>query len=665
MTEINPKLVGLSALFRGLSDADRGQALSVLSSMRYAPHLAALPDIFAIVPPNATREQADNIVRGLLERTANNLVGDLASGDYDDAYVSSSLTGDGTSNSAITVSLPFPVLAAVSAVRGPLRGSIPEDLVGILNVPGSFTPDGKYSSKPNFNKSLSGDADYDIPLEGGLFDKIKKVASSVTKVVSAVKNSPIGGIATKFLKVVPGVSSIMNGIEIASQFLPGAGAAAKSTAAATKPILKAAALTAASSALSDAAKKEASKFGNIPAKTILDSPDMLIEALDATFGPNAVNDAMFQILAAEGDFVDDVMSGTVLAGPALSTYTPGVEEALAGDWTDTAKSLLQQSVDSFSGLADKTKQAGSTAFNKLDPKVQSFLNNNWGKLAGGAAGVAGSAALYYGVSKYMKEKDAQAKLRVLQAKTAQAEKAAIAQRASLEATRKANASKPKTGKSVGLPSTTPILPPIDDTTLPSMGPSSSTADGPSAGEISSNYIKVPFAGTVLSDLAGEGKDLFEKWRNSLLAVNPSLLTGDLPKASYDDFGAVFLAHGFPVGSVNVIAKEDLDQLDQEISQGHPLTSPYLTKRIISTAMRLIDPRASHSGIMVKKNGSFVEWTDTAFLLDKSPLSKLSQPKYKRHLSARMKQALEDDAMSSSEANHCLNAIKSVAGDYNS
>lgn len=661
MNETNPKLVGLSALYRGLSDADRAEALSLLSSMRYAPHLAALPDVFSIVPPQATRDQADNIVRGLLERISENLTGDVATGDYDDAYMDASIVGDNGNQSKSTVSLPFPILATVSLVRGPFGGTVPADLVGALNLPGSFDQVGKYVSSPDKPNTMSGDVSYDLPLEGGLFDKLKKVASGAAKVVSAVKNSPLGGLATKVLKVVPGVGSIVSGIEMASQFLPGAGGAAKQTAKASKPLLKAAALTAASSALNDAAKKEINKFGDVPAKTILSNPDMLIEALDSTFGPNAVNDAMFQILAAEGDFIDDVMSGTALSGPALSTFTPGLEGAIEGDWTEQAKSLLQQSVDAFQGMADRTKQAGSSAFSKLDPKVQTFLNNNWGKLAGGTAGVAGTAALYYGVSKYMKEKDAQARLRVLQAKTAQAEKAAAAQRKSLEDSRK------KRSASAARPQTTPgqsvVLPPIDDTTLPSMGVPSSPSDGPSAGEVTSGYIKVPFAGTVLSDLAGSGKELFEKWRNSLLSVNPALLTGDLPRASYDDFGAIFLLHGFPIGSVNVISRDDLPQLEDELAKGHPLTSPYLTRKIISTAMQLIDPRAAHDAILIKKDRTFVPWTETAFVLDKAPLAKLRKHKYSRHLSARMKRALEDDAMSASEANHCLNAIKAVSGDY--
>lgn len=647
----NPKLVGISALYRGLSDADRGEALSLLSAQRYSPHLSALPDVFSIIPSAATQDQADNIVRGLMERVANSLTGDI-----DDDDISSKLEGDG--DQKITVNLPVPLLSTVSLVRGPFQGSVPEDLVGILNLPGQFTIDGKYAQKL-VNGPLTGDEDYELPLEGGLFSKLKKVASSVAKVASSVKSSPLGGLAMKALKVVPGVGSIISGVEVASSLLSKGPAQVK----ASVPAIKTAALGAAGHALTAAANKQMDDIGNMKAKDILSNPDLLIQALEKTFGPDAVTDAMFNILAAEGDFIDDVVSGQVASGPALTAYTPGVDEAIAGDWTDTAKSLLQSTLEGFQAVADKTKAAGSSAYSKLDPRMQEFLNENWGKLAGGAAGVAGTAALYYGTAKYMKEKDAQARLKVLQAKTAQAEKAAAAQRASLEAARKKRASAAASRKTSAVtpPAPGPVLPPIDDSTLPSFGTSpSGLSDGPSSGQVSASYIKVPFAGTVLSDLAGDGRDLFTKWQESLLKVNPAMLTGDLPRAAYDDFGAIFLVHGFPVDSVTVIDKNDLPHLESEIAGGHPLTSPYLTKRILVAALALLDPRANHSNLLIKTSSGFKPWTSTTFVLDPAALSIISQPQYSRHLSRRMRADLQQGVVSTGEANHCINAIRAMS-----
>lgn len=669
----NPKLQGLSVMYRALSDADRSEALSLLSSMRYSPHLQAIPDVFAIIPSSATQEQADNISRGLLEKIASNLTGDVLSGDFDDAYQTSGVVEGDEGRKLKTyptiVSLPNPVLAVVSVIRGPLGGSIPEDMVGVLNVPGSISDDGKYNFAPR-QLPFSGDIEYDIPLEGGLFSKLKKVASGAMKVVSAVKNSPIGNIAMKALKVVPGVSSIVAGAELAMKALPGAAKLVKGLGglgAPAKSIIKSTALSSASAALGAAATREASKFGDLPAKQILSDPDTLIQALDQTFGPQAVNDAIFQILAAEGDFTDDVMSGTVLSGPALSSFTPGVDDALSGDWTQTAKNLLASTMESFQAVADKTKSAGSSAYAKLDPRVQTFLNNNWGKLAGGTAGIAGSAALYYGVSKYMKEKDAQAKLRVLQAKIEQAERAGAAQRASLEASRKARAAKPKpmpvNHPVDSFPSGGAALPPMDTTTLPNFGGgTASPSDGPSMGEVSAGYIKVPFGGTVLADLAGAGKDLFTRWQNALLTVNPAMLTGDLPRASYDDFGAVFMLHGLPLSSINVIYTSDIPQLMKEMEQGHKLTSPYLTKKVISATLRLLDPRADHSGISVKVKGNFKPWGDNTFILDMRALRKIKKKGVYRHLPARFRSDIDADVVSNSEANHALNAVKFVAGD---
>lgn len=669
----NPKLQGLSVMYRALSDEDRSEALSLLSSMRYAPHLQAIPDVFAIIPSSATQEQADNISRGLLEKIASNLTGDVLSGDYDDAYQSHGIVeGDGgrkLPTSPIKVSIPTPVLSVVSMIRGPFGGAVPEDMVGVLNIPGSFSEDGKYTTTPR-PLPFSGDVEYDIPLEGGLFSKLKKIASGAMKVVSAVKTSPIGNIAMKALKVVPGVGSLVAGAELAMKALPGASKIIKGISGMsgpTKSLIKSTALSTASAALGAAATKEANKFGDMPAKQILGNPDVLIQALDQTFGPQAVNDAIFQILAAEGDFVDDVVSGTVLSGPALSSFTPGVEDVLSGDWTQTAKDLLASTMESFQGMADKTKTAGASAFSKLDPRVQTFLNNNWGKLAGGTAGVAGSAALYYGVSKYMKEKDAEARLRVLQAKREQAEKAAAAQRASLEASRKRRASQKSTPSSAPTdvppyPSGGAALPPMDTTSLPNFGGTSSTSDGPSAGEVSAGYIKVPFGGTVLADLQGAGKDLFNKWQNALLSVNPAMLTGDLPRASYDDFGAVFLLHGFPISSVNVAYTSDLSQLEKESGQGHALTSPYLTKRVIEATMRLLDPRADHSNISVKVKGGFKPWTDNAFILDPKAIYKIKKKGIYRHLPVRFRKDIDADLASNSEANHALNAVRFAAGD---
>lgn len=151
-------------------------------------------------------------------------------------------------------------------------------------------------------------------------------------------------------------------------------------------------------------------------------------------------------------------------------------------------------------------------------------------------------------------------------------------------------------------------------------------------------------------------------RASLLSVNPSLLTGDLPKLDYDTFGAVFLTHGFPMNSINVISDRYYDMYQDELAKGHTISSPALTREVIMAAMRLLDPRANHSDILIRdpRNSDFRRWNDRLFVMHNDPFTTLRQPRYSRHLSANTRRELSGDTLSSSEANHCINAVDALA-----
>lgn len=653
MNNYTNNFTGLSVLFRALDDADRGKALALLSSMRYAPHLEAIPDVFAIIPTSATQEQSDNIARGMLSKVASNLTSAGISGDYSEVLATAApsemdaATGDSSIRPASSFKVPAsPVASTVAFIRHNGGGTVPLELVGIMN--GYPTDkDGKYIRITK--NSNTGDADIigdDGVLEGGFLSKVKGLASKALKVGAAIANNPIASAA---LSIVPGGGAVMKGIQLVNKVassglgnvasgvlgkLGGLGSVAGKIAGMAKSatgLSKAAGLASAASTPVGPAVPSNATMGQV-----LESPNLL-ETLDKTFGPDKVNDAFLHILAAEGDFVDDVMSGRVLSGP--SAYNPGVADLAEGDWTDNVNNMLRATSDSFQQYAAKTKAAGASAYSKLDPKLQQFLNDNWGKIAAGTGAVAASAALYAGASKVMKDKEAQARMRVLQAKldASRAAEAKQKERLAQAASRKTAAATKTKGTSSApearsLDTGGAILPPIDTTTNPASFGSPVADVSPGTLDVTAKYIKVPFAGTVMTDLEGEGAKLLKDMRSALLSVNPGFLSGDMPNMSYDSFGATFITHGFPISSVSVIYSGDIPLLNEEKSLGMKITSPYLTRRIIEAALKVTDPRNSNDEIMVRdSNGSFIPFTSIPQLLSPGVVEKAMTPRYLRHM----------------------------------
>lgn len=642
-------LIGLSILFRGLTDEDRSKALSILAGERYSPRVTAIPDIFAIIPPSATDEQAQDIARAMLIRCAHAIssdgsgIGDIPQGEGL-ATQGDYLTGDDLQSRPVSplirkINVPIPELSALHTIRRELDGSIPKDLVGVLNL--APISDGHY--RPG-TVSLEGD----VMLEGGLFDvikKVKKVASAVNPVslvkkaadaVSSAANSPIGKMVMKAAKFVPGLGTVATAVETginAYDSIKGK-VDAVSKAVDTGQAIAGKVASAAPSAPSQAAKlvesvknqpADASAFKDRSVSQVLNDTTNLEAALLATFGPAALDNAILHTLAAEGDFIDDVFNSNIADAPIL------VGDVFDGDWKESAQSLIASTVDALKIAAAKTQQAGSSAYSKVMPKVSSALSTPWGKAAAGAAGVASAGLLYAGAAKLMKDKAKRAQDRLITARInannariiAENEKKAKEREAAKQA-----AAKAKAQPVYSAPPSLPPLPSTDPSGLPPIGTQPgmnlsetpmSPNDGPVSETVTRTFIKVPFMDTSLLALADEGHDMLKKWEASLLKINPGFMTGDFPQSSYPDFGAVFLLHGFPLKSLVVYPSACSAAIKAEEAVGHTITSPALTSAIIEGLISATGLSSSPAKLTVRASNS----NDKDVVFDPSSLTIVS------------------------------------------
>lgn len=626
MENNNTNLIGLDLMFRGLSDTDRSAALSVLSRSRYAPRINAMPNIFAIIPTDATIEQQASIARAMLNRAAQSL-GSPAEGDIsselstheDENQSSSPMTGDDLVNEMHTsptrgkkailgkLFLPIPELSSVHTIRKEMNGAIPVDLIGLLNM-ASSPMTGDYD-----DSSLIGD---DLALQGGFFNRalnvIKKVnpVTMVKKVadgISSAANSGIGKMLMKAAKFVPGLGTVASAVEagiaaydkLSGPLSSAAGMIDKVQSGISKaesvltPAAKAAALVASSKAVPSTV---APSVANKTVGQILNDDDHLESVLVSTFGANALDNAIMHTLAAEGDFIDDIFTDNLASAPIIAG------DMVTGDWMDSAQSLVSSTLASLKSAVSKTQAAGTSAYGKILPKVSSALGTPWGKAAAGASGVAAAGLLYAGAAKLMKNKAKKAQDRLITAKIKANNEALIAENARKAAERaaaKALANAPKVTPAVRPPAAEPqgseqggrtfvqpggeMMPPIPSSTSlePQFSASPSGPDnGPVIEEVTRKFIKVPFMDGGLLALESEGNDMLKKWNEAILRINPSFTSGDFPQSSYPDFGAVFLLHGLPIDSIKFTPTSLVSRLNDEKARGFTVTSPSLTKDIL-------------------------------------------------------------------------------------
>jgi len=571
---MNPQFNGVTLLFRGLTEDQRRELLPILSAQVYAPRIPALPDPFALIPSGLPLQQQASVARGMLKRTAASLSGDFEfvpsvaakynSGDFFLGDAPTRMLREETR----TIHLPIPEFAVISLIRNELGGRVPEELVGILNST-PVTQTGDYIDGDDL---LQGDA-----LEGGWFSKISSIVSKAAPMISKIANSPIGKMAMKAMKVVPVLGNAMSAVETgmaALDAIKGISGGKASKSSNSSGMSDAVMGLAADAAMSLGPKILDSIKGKTTADVMSDV-DNLENNLEATYGKEAVNDAIVHVLAVEGDFYDDVASGNLLGAPSLQS----------GDWMDTAKQYINGSAEALSAMSGKAADAGSKAYGKLSPKVKQAWSTPWGKASIGAAGVAGSALLYLGAAKLLKNRPKTTVDRVVKAKNEK------------DAKKAANLVTP--GGSPGgfvdpsstriispPPGSLPALPPIDTSSgLPPFGgPPSNPGDGPIAVTVTRNFVKVPFAGNSLESIAKDGNDILDEYNRSLMTVNPAFQTGDICDKSYADFGADFLLHGFPIKLVTLIPADALDLFNKELKSGASITSPSLTRRIIGALM---------------------------------------------------------------------------------
>lgn len=615
---------GLSLLFRGLPASRRSAALTQLAAERYEPVVNAIPDPFtAFIPDGVPREAADAIGRALLTSaarsagsgiipvTGDDLTGDSSlssfEGDIDDGHATR-LLGDG----AVVVAkrrmtLPVPEFAVLAYIRNHLGGRVPSELVGSLNYPAALSGDAAYDR-------LHGD-DTNNFLEGGLFSSLASMGKKLLPVVSSVMSSAaklggssLGKLALKAGKFVPGLGQVINAAEMASSFFDSSDAAGKAAAGSSVSNSMTRALT----GVLEKAKRKTTK------KVLEDIPH-LESVLDATYGPAALNSAMLHLLAQEGDFYSDILTGNVSGAPALTGDT------CIGDWKEKAASLWDSTSDAFSQMLDNTRKAGSAAYTKLAPKVKSAYDTPWGKASLGAAGLAGTALLYMGASKLMKNRPERAGKRLTEAKKATAKKVETDQQI-LDSQTHNNVISPNplaSGSASGGPITPfpglPLLPGMPGGSGTVALPSDSAIGKalPAAADVTSTFIKVPFTNSVIRLLSDEGAAMLNNWNTSLMRVNPAFLTGDMDDMGYSDLGATFLLHGFPLSSVTIVPKDNFPDYQSHVARKAPVTSPSLTRAIISALLKATDGSPGGPIMMIKTDADplWVEWDPAKYDVD--------------------------------------------------
>jgi len=587
---------------------------------RYSPQVNAMPNPFSIIPPSATDSQVENIMRGLLGGLTKSLPALASNGDL--------FEGD-VKETTHKVRIASPELMAASFVRTKLGGRLPADIVGMLNLPANERT-GNYDLQPN--------SEGDYPMEGSLFDKVKKGVAKASQLANSSLGQKILGAA----KLIPGLGSVVGiaekglklaekGIKMADKFLPGKmGSIASSAGAKLKG------LTSKGADLAKLQAKNSKELAGQKVKAVLANPTTIIPTLVNTFGEKAVSDAILNIVAQEGDLYNDLTKGKIQVSPITLTgdLFTGDHEELEGDdesWMNKLQDILASGAEGIENAATKIKASGAKAYDKLSPKVAAAWESPWGKAAAGGTAVASAALLYYGVSKAMADPKAEKQAAdLLKKKKDEADKIAAATR---------------TAKAQGTPlpppptfsTSMPVLPPLNPEAgqFPSFtGVPPALVEGkklglqpgsmPGESEVTEKFMKIPFMGVSLSEIYDRGASTLSDWTRSLMKVNP-LMTGDIPEDalegdSFNDyFGSNFILHGFPVDHIRVIFTSDIPQLDAEIAMGHLLTSPNLTRSIITAAMSITDHLPVSESISIKdKAGNWRMVSDVSVFSSPKP-----------------------------------------------